>query len=148
MDQQVAAYYKGRRFRWHIKLFIHILYMALHNAHVTYMDINKLTIKKCPLLVFLLEIIDELHPIIIRDGGVGAGGESAVGGHRHTPMQQGRAPRVKGQKLVESCRLRGVCKQCKNHKARSSFWCVQCNVYLHIASVESPHDCWAKWHNY
>ena len=62
MDQMVAAYYKKRRFRWHVKLFMHLMYITLNNAHITLLEYTGKSKTEYPFLNMLLETIEELKP--------------------------------------------------------------------------------------
>lgn len=126
MDQQVSAYYKNRRLRWHLKVLVHFFYIALNNAHITWRDHQKITIKQSPFLDFLMEVM--VTPGMSK---------RAV----HTPM--GRGMESKGNKTKFDHRR--TCVQCRK---KTNVWCSHCKVFLHINTVNTDYTCWSDHHQH
>ena len=156
MDQQVACYYRNTRLRWHLKVFIHLMFICMHNAHVSYMDLHGLTVGDLPLLKFIRLVVDELKPKRAEDDA--APGTSTrktpKRGGSHTPCTMG--PKPKKDKTAtplafcqqtptppEAQRPRWHCKVCH---AYSSTWCAECNVVLHLNTTNSNKTCWSDFH--
>ena len=137
MDQQVMAYYKNRRLRWHIKVMVHFFYIALNNAQINYRDLTKQTMVECPFLDFLiLEVIADAAcdaPVAQRpDAGT------------HTPMMHGTEPkRAPGEPPKKQQRRR--CKECGE---KCTTWYKECKayIYLHINTVTTGKTCWSDHH--
>ena len=139
MDQMVALYYRNTKHRWHVKLFIHLAYMCLNNAQVTYNDTHPFN--RLSFLEFILAVIEELKPAP-KNPRNDPHAHSRAG--IHTPFHNHTKNRGKGD-VKERDRQRGMCAQCK--KSRSMYSCVECGVYLHINGGASDHSCWSEWHS-
>ena len=149
MDQVVAAHYGNRRFRWHIKMFVHLAYIALQNAHVCWRQLNKKTLTpSAGFLAFILAVVDEFTESMAVKNKV------VVARCTHTPATHGaaRSPassptvglRSPSNKSKRQRRTRFHCKQCHVY---TSYWCVECDVHLHIHTAESSSKtCWSDWH--
>ena len=131
MDQQVMAYYKNRRLRWHIKVMVHFFYIALNNAHISYRELNNLTIKECPFLDFIMEVICDLappKPTPMRP-------EVGI----HTPIERGMEPKECKTKKDH----RRACYVCKK---KTGTRCKECDVFLHINTELTGKTCWSQHH--
>jgi hypothetical protein len=142
MDQVIGCYYRNARFRWHVKIMLHMFYMCLMNAWVTYRDLNPED-KLMPMYAFAKQVVAELS-VTLTTGVV----SSVAPGMHHTPWWKGvdpnRAPAttVFTQKK-DTGRGRVRCKTCgKNTKFR----CKECNVALCVATDFNGGTCWSKWH--
>jgi hypothetical protein len=156
MDQQVACYYRNSRLRWHVKVFVHFMFIALHNAHVSYMDLRGFTVKTMPLLVFVRAVVDELKPKAER----GKARSKAKRGGTHTPCTMGPQPRsskpprvrlgdvpvraVEEKTAIEKKRPRWHCKVCNQY---ASTWCDECDTILHLNTTNSKKSCWSDFHS-
>ena len=130
MDQTVSYYYKNRRFRWHLKIMVHLFYICLQNAHITYRDLSLKTKAQLPFLKFVLAVCDELAPADKLQG---------KQGHTHTPTILSNPSQGKpGYKDV-----RAACKQCRK---RTTIYCKQCKVHLHCDVEKGTTSCWSDWH--
>ena len=81
MDQMVAAYYKNRRLRWHLKVMIHIFYIATFNTYTTWRDLNRVDGKLPP-----TGLLDFLEKLLHHFQGKEAQ-ERADQAQGHTPME-------------------------------------------------------------
>ena len=62
MDQQVALYYCGRRWRWHVKVIMHIFHIALFNSYITYLDLEGKNRTDITYLKYTQMFLDEMRP--------------------------------------------------------------------------------------
>ena len=158
MDQMVKAYYRNNRFKWPLKVFIHLMYVCMNNAHITYLEIVKKTKKQLPLLKFINMVVEEVHPPTTSPPSSPRSPE-APSARVHTPMWAGKAPRRRGIEVMggssevrdygkkEKERRRGHCAVCHN---RTPHYCMDCvpgkNTYLHL-DTETGTTCWSDFHS-
>jgi hypothetical protein len=143
MDQVIGCYYRNSRFRWHVKIMLHMFYMCLMNAWVTYRDLNPPDIK-IPMYDFAKQVVSELSAKL---------GRVAVNlvapGDHHTPWWKGTDPdRAKSNVTafggkVDRGRGRARCKMCQTN---TKFRCKECNVALCVATPFNGGTCWTDWH--
>jgi hypothetical protein len=159
MDQQVACYYRNTRLRWHIKVFIHLMFICMHNAHVSWMDLHGLVVGDLPLITFIRMVVDDLKPAPIpraaRDR------RTPKSGGYHTPCTLGpkkrtvspgrpaaanptRTGTANHDTVPEGHRMRWKCQICRNYAAT---WCAECDVVLHINTSNSNKTCWSTFHS-
>jgi hypothetical protein len=136
MDQSIAQYYRNSRLRWHVKLTLHLTYIALHNAYISYLDLTNQQRAQYKYSMFLDEL-SHTHE-----------SEDERFANMHVPWQPGKKARGKGsfakaQSLKESERPRGLCKVCG---IRTPYKCLTCDVYLHLHTKESNYKCWGEYH--
>jgi hypothetical protein len=146
MDQMVGAYYRNTKFRWHVKLMLHIGLIALNNAHITYLDLTNQTRTDMPFMDFLCEVVDELKPTPKH-----ARRQTQPGTvHTHTPVYTyGTKAMKKRTKWDEGVKGEGRwygrrCAGCGTSKSR--YMCSECGVYLHLHDEEKGHSCWGEYH--
>jgi hypothetical protein len=148
MDQQVACYYRNTRLRWHIKVFVHLMFICMHNAHVTYMDLHGIVVDDLPLLTFIRTVVDELKPPPRK----ASKRRRPKRGGCHTPSTMG--PKVKAagrpsgqpstyQAIPEGERQRWHCVVCNSY---TSTWCKECDAVLHLNTTNSKKTCWSDFH--
>ena len=126
MDQMVTKYYRNTRYVWHVKMFMHLAHIALHNAHVSYKDLSN---TKPVRLVFLRAVVAELNP---NKPAPKACEEKEVRPNcgKHTPMTNERAKPGKGVTkgkglgagVAERDRNRTRCAVC-NTRTSYNYWC-------------------------
>ena len=151
MDQMVGAYYRNTKHRWHVKLMLHIAYIALNNAHITYLDLTKQTRKHMPFLDFLLAVVEELKPQAAKKKKQTPTKGECSGADTHTPLYTyGKAPPLR-EKTAWSTRPEKEkrwfgrrCVVCGHTKSR--FKCIECGVFVHVHDEESGRECWAIHH--
>ena len=131
MDQTVAYYYKNRRFRWHVKIMVHLFYISMQNAHITYRELAGKTKRQLPFLKFIQEVCTELQPPPPK--------LHAKYGHVHTPTIVKNLPQ--GKKGWKD--MRRHCKECTK---RTTMYCKECEVYLHCDVLNGETSCWSDWH--
>ena len=135
MDQQVGVYYKNRRLRWPVKTVVHLMYITLTNAHVSYRSLKE---AHMPLLEYIMALIDELKP---------AGKDSGLAqAHLHTPTTGDLKKRKKSEAAKPADRNRGNRGKCFMCKSSVSTRCMECNKWLHIPCYGRTKDCWTEWH--
>ena len=143
MDQQVAAYYCGRKWKWPVKAIMHIFHISLFNSYVTFLDINNLTRVDETYLQFTTKLLDELHAKHCPS-------QKATSLTAHTPTTRGRKPQSTSSRTTgsvmnvkEKDRGRKKCKTCRN---LTTTWCKECEVYLCIDTTETGKACWSEYH--
>ena len=148
MDQMVGAYYRNTRFRWHVKLMLHVAMIAMTNAHVTYLDLTHQDRTQLPYLDFVMAVVDELKvtPTSFHKKAKRNPLRSWTG--KHTPTYtygptQGTKPAAKKAKGA-----RWYGKQCVGCRSNSKtrYKCMECDVHLHINDSEVGYSCWSKYH--
>ena len=158
MDQMVKAYYRNNRFKWPLKVLIHLMYVCMNNAHITYLEIVKKPKKELPLLKFIQMVVDEFKPPSQAPSSPPQAPE-APPSSVHTPMWAGKAPRRQGIEVMggssevreyskkEKDRKRGHCVVCHSY---TPHYCMDCTqgkkTYLHI-DTETGTTCWSEYHS-
>ena len=137
MDQKVGTYYRNSRYRWHVKCLLHIFYISLNNAHITYLELTKQTTTKYPLKTFYKAVIAEW---IAKQGRRRPPTPSKTHKH-HTPTMLGRRPTGVAR---DPKRDRTSCRECQ---AQCYAWCAECEVPLHINTVHTGKTCWSDFHS-
>ena len=140
MDQMVGSYYRNTKFKWPVKLMLHVAYIALNNAHVTYLDLNKQTRTDLPFLDFVLKVIKDLKP---KPAHARKFPTQSTALHVHTPQYMYRPGTLAGKKPTKRW-FGHKCSECKTNSTRHK--CVECNVWLHIHDDEVGYTCWASHH--
>ena len=146
MDQQVAVYYRNCRLRWHLKLFVHFMHITLHNAHITFREMEKK--ENMTRLDFLELWVAGVVERVDRER-VAAGGMER-GDTKHTPFSWGKT----GTPLERGClggrkekeRKHGRCVVCSSSVTTM---CQTCQCWLHIdihRSQNGPKTCWSQHH--
>lgn len=143
MDQQVAAYYCGRKWKWPVKVIMHIFHISLFNSYVTWLDINKTTRHDETYLQFTITLLDELHKKCCPSQ------KATSSLTTHTPTTRGRKRQSASSRTTNSMNVkerdrgRKKCKTCGNN---TTTWCKECDVYLCIDTIESGKTCWSAFH--
>ena len=141
MDQQVGVYYKNRRLRWPVKTVVHLMYIALTNAHVSYVSLMTQT----PLLAFIEAVIEELAPATGTDRDMAQAHSQTK---THTPITgtlTANTDKNTGNSCTEKMTRgnRGHCRVCKGNVSTR---CKECQQWLHIESYSNKKKCWSTWH--
>ena len=158
MDQMVKAYYRNNRFKWPVKVFIHLMYVCMNNAHITHLEIVKKTKNQLPLLKFIHMVVDEFKPPTQSPPSSPRAPEAPTS-RVHTPMWAGKAPRRSGIEVVggskevrvyvkkEKDRKRGHCVVCHSY---TPHYCTGCTpgqkTYLYL-DTETGTTCWSDFHS-
>ena len=61
MDQVIASYYRNSRFRWSLKIIVHLTYMCMVNAYINYCDTSRESPSKYRLLEFITTVCEDLN---------------------------------------------------------------------------------------
>ena len=144
MDQQVGVYYKNRRLRWPVKTVVHLMYIALTNAHVSYVSLTS----PIPLLDFIMAVISELKPAG-RDRGTAQAHSRAT--KTHTPITgnlQKDTDHVEDGTLLSGSQTRGNRGKCKVCRGNVPNKCKECGVWLHLESYSNQKKCWSTYHSH
>ena len=157
MDQMVKSYYRNNRFKWPLKVFIHLLYICMNNAHITYLEIVKKPKKHLPLKKYIQKVIEEFTPLP-KSQPSPPPSPATPSSTPHIPMWAGKPPRraptpttdttlpVRSNKKSEADRKRGHCVVCNLY---TPHYCTGCNpgkkTYLHL-DTETGGICWSTYH--
>ena len=146
MDQQIAALRIYRRFRWHLKVLVHVLGICMNNAHITYLNKTNTKKSRCSIRQYVLEVVHELMSTRRTPGACSTHTPTHKSSKQNQKRRKSRnssTPFQLGQ-VKEADRPRGYCAYCK--KGRSSLQCAECGVWLHARNDETGKDCWFEWH--
>jgi hypothetical protein len=144
MDQMVTHYYYRRRLKWPLKIILHVLMIAMNNAHISWLDCCGYSKRdhNHRYLSFVKRILQQMTDSFESKRRINKMGLGSV----HTPArtnslyQNGR----KGRHLKEGERNRGPCVMCKN---KITTMCLECDVKICLSSHLSSTHCWREWHN-
>ncbi len=149
MDQVVSHNYRNTRYRWHVKIVLHILRIALCNAWVTWRQLGggaATTLHEWELL-----LIEELMD-----------GHNGVGQSRRRPvipMRILQSPRSPSANMVDATVHVPMCasvdsstgraqrKLCVVCNAKVRYWCKACCVALCLETDSAVQKCWAQFHS-
>jgi hypothetical protein len=141
MDQQIATLYAKRRLRWHVKVFVHMMYISLHNAHISYKDLIKQP--KLPLIDFVqVLIVEALGELEVQP-------LPSTHRHVHTPARSRGIRKGALGSRSEKYRNRGHCLECRTY---TSFFCSSCfssesKTWLCVGGEHDEKECWTNNHN-
>ena len=133
MDQMIAQLYFKNRFHWHVKCFIHFMYIILHNAHITWKEVRDPPPKgqgssKTSLRYFLMELVRELY--------------SNLDSFHVKTTTPTHAPTTTSTRTGKR-KKQGYCKYCQQ---KCSTWCASCDKFLHLDGAVDGEQCWSKFH--
>jgi hypothetical protein len=143
MDQVVGDNYRNTKFRWHVKIMLHVVYMAMANAWVTYRQVETHQ-QHLKLHEFSSRVVLELKVGLMKP-------QEATGpvvSASHTPWKAARqtgeyADTGEYGKRKRVKRNRPKCKLCH---ACTQYKCLECDVYLCVATSEQTEACWTHFH--
>ena len=149
MDQVVGDNYRNTRYRWHVKIILHIFYMCLANAWVTYRQVEP-GHDDMPLHEYAELAFVDLQESLVK---VSEGPRCPVVSSTHTPWWKGKTTasrpvavaEVDGGRVLPAVYKRHrpkcvVCYQCTPYK------CKECDTYLCIATDVHEGRCWQVFH--
>jgi hypothetical protein len=147
MDQMVASYYRNTRFRWPVKVFSHMVGIAMNNAYITYSDLTKQTSPKLTYLKFILAVINDLSPPLHSSQHTGR----PVAGHTHTPEHPGRAKRAVDAPAMaigpKDHKDRNPRRNCIVCGSSTIMRCKERSIHVCTNTVDSKKQCWSIWHS-
>ena len=147
MDQKVAQYNPCRRWKWPVKIFVHMMTITLNNAHISYLSMGDSLVgppakkKNKSFKDFIYNVVDELT---VKLGGSYTDPATST----HTPVGHGRRKKDPGGPAAPSRnRAGGRCAAgrlngCTNRPATV---CKECGVQLCI-DQEGGKSCWSEFH--
>ena len=140
MDQNVASLYPRNRFRWHVKVFTHIIMIVLNNAFISWREQQSMSHSAhFPLRKFMNMLVDEILTHLELDP------DPCPSDTAHAPYEV-PATKVDGRevgiKRANKDRApRGHCRQChKNTRLK----CMECDVWL--CANRPDRQCWTDHH--
>ena len=136
MDQMIAMLYFKNRFRWHVKCFIHFMYIILNNAHVTWKEIRDplpgVDMSKTALRHYVMLMV---HELCIAEKLWVTHEDNHDGVLMHTPAT---VPSKKGQRKKQ-----GRCVSCSTDATTR---CKACSEWIHIDGHAEGKACWSTHH--